>query len=314
MRLERLFGGPLITPETSTSLGTNIGGPTLIKVPDWVEHKLGKYYLYFSHHIGRYIRMAYSDNLEGPWKIYEPGVLHVEDFPYLDQTEGRGHVASPEIYIDEKEQKIFMYYHGLLPCDNPKVDANTMTTLSRSEWSKKDYDQNTYVAISNDGIHFESTNEIVMDGSYNRILPFRGYLYSFEQFGQVRRSKDGMIFEKGPKIFQRWDQRHLTLLRRENTLYVFHTIRGEAPESIVVSTIDLSPDWMQWKESDYQVLLKPELDYEGADCPLEKSVVGASRGRENALRDPYIYEEAGHIYMFYAIAGESGIAAAELFL
>ena len=36
--------------------GNNINGASLIKVPDWIENPLGKYYLYFSHHNGKYIR------------------------------------------------------------------------------------------------------------------------------------------------------------------------------------------------------------------------------------------------------------------
>ena len=47
--------------------GDNINGPSLIKVPNWVKNPLGKYYLYFSHHDGKYIRMAYSNNIEGPY-------------------------------------------------------------------------------------------------------------------------------------------------------------------------------------------------------------------------------------------------------
>ena len=47
--------------------GDNINGPSLIKVPNWVKNPLGKYYLYFSHHDGKYIRMAYSNKIEGPY-------------------------------------------------------------------------------------------------------------------------------------------------------------------------------------------------------------------------------------------------------
>jgi hypothetical protein len=62
----RLGDGPLITPEMDARMGGNIQGPSLIKVPDWVENPLGNYYLYFADHRGTYIRMAYADEVTGP--------------------------------------------------------------------------------------------------------------------------------------------------------------------------------------------------------------------------------------------------------
>ena len=53
---ERFKNNPIITPALlDSSDGEDINGPSLIKVPDWVHNKLGKYYLYFAHHKGKYI-------------------------------------------------------------------------------------------------------------------------------------------------------------------------------------------------------------------------------------------------------------------
>ena len=54
-RVERLLDRPIITPATHASIGENIQGPSLVRVPDWVEAPLGRYYLYFADHKGRYI-------------------------------------------------------------------------------------------------------------------------------------------------------------------------------------------------------------------------------------------------------------------
>ena len=48
----RLGDGPIITPEMDDRMGGNIQGPSLIKVPTWVDNPLGKYYLYFADHRG----------------------------------------------------------------------------------------------------------------------------------------------------------------------------------------------------------------------------------------------------------------------
>ncbi|GIS50575.1 MAG: hypothetical protein Ct9H90mP25_0090 [Gammaproteobacteria bacterium] len=69
----RLMDQPIIRPDLHPRLD-KISRALLNTVPDWVADPLGKYYLYFADHKGRYIRLAYSDELTGPWKIHEAGL------------------------------------------------------------------------------------------------------------------------------------------------------------------------------------------------------------------------------------------------
>src|SRR5262245_44702217 len=86
VRVERLLDRPIISPDLHPSIGVNIQGPSLIRVPDWIEGRLGDYYLYFADHKGRYIRLAYADNLLGPWQIYPPGSLQLEQSCFLTES------------------------------------------------------------------------------------------------------------------------------------------------------------------------------------------------------------------------------------
>ena len=83
VRVDRLVDHPIIGPDLHPSIGVNIQGPSLIRVPDWVERPLGRYYMYFANHMGTFIRLAYADAVTGPWRIYEPGVLHVRDTAFF---------------------------------------------------------------------------------------------------------------------------------------------------------------------------------------------------------------------------------------
>ena len=83
LRVSRLVDGPIISPETHPSIGVNIQGPSLIRVPDWVEGRLGLYYLYFADHKGSYIRLAYADALVGPWHVHSPGSLQLAQSRFL---------------------------------------------------------------------------------------------------------------------------------------------------------------------------------------------------------------------------------------
>ena len=85
MRVQRLVDRPIISPDLHPSIGVNIQGPSAIRVPDWVENRLGAYYLYFADHKGRYIRLAYADHLAGPWAIHPPGSLQLEQSCFLTE-------------------------------------------------------------------------------------------------------------------------------------------------------------------------------------------------------------------------------------
>jgi hypothetical protein len=314
--VERLLDQPIITPELDPSLGPNIQGPSLIRVPDWISGRLGKYYLYFADHKGRYIRLAFADSVLGPWKIYVPGSLQLEDSFLLTEppsgpaealerlraaptlanfshdafTEATTpHIASPDVHVDEESRRVVMYYHGLNGLQQ----------------------QVTRAATSSDGIHFEARPEI-LGRTYFRTFPYQGYTYALAMPGQFYRSKDGLSgFEQGPLLFNP-DMRHSALLKRGDTLFVFWTQVGATPESILLSTIDISGDWMAWSETEPVEVLRPEREWEGADAPLVPSLRSTAYGRVNQLRDPAVFEEDGRIYLLYAVAGESGIAIAEI--
>lgn len=323
MRNERLVDGPIISPQTHASIGHNIQGPSLIRVPEWVANPLGKYYLYFADHKGSYIRLAYADKLTGPWTVHEPGALQLADSHFLTATpdvpegevdkalwymrnvlghKGRTdqqmlddlivpHIASPDVNVDHNNRRIVMYLHGL--------DAFA-SQVSR-------------VATSEDGINFKARKEI-LGRSYMRAFEHRGATYVMAMPGQFYRSADGLSgFEEGPKLFGKF-MRHCALLKRSDTLHVFWSQVGDKPESILHSTIDISGDWNTWKESQASLVLAPERDWEGADAPLVPSERSTAEGHVNQLRDPAIFEEDGRLFLLYAVAGESGIAIVELFI
>jgi hypothetical protein len=106
--------------------------------------------------------------------------------------------------------------------------------------------------------------------------------------------------------------RHSAVKIVGNTLCVFYSNVGDCPERILLSTVELTPDWMTWQASTPRTLLEPETDYEGMDLPLEPSVRGIARQRVRQLRDPAIFEEEGETYLLYSVAGESGIATARI--
>ena len=145
VRVERLLDRPIITPSLHPTIGQNIQGPSLIRVPDWVEDPLGTYYLYFADHKGRYIRLAYADDLVGPWHIHPSGSLKIEESHFLTapptvsaeeleqirvNRQSRvvigssishdlltevttPHIASPDVHVDHANQRVVMYFHGL---------------------------------------------------------------------------------------------------------------------------------------------------------------------------------------------------------
>lgn len=314
----RLLDRPVIAPGIHPSIGDNIQGPTVIKVPAWLENPLGNYYMYFADHKGDYIRLAYADAITGPWQIHAPGSLQIAQSYFLTEppqvsdervseleaerrvsgvvyahdmrTELTSiHIASPDVHVDDANRRIIMYYHGLAGAGS----------------------QHSRVATSTDGINFVAQPQN-LGRTYMRAFQHEGMTYVMSMPGQFYRSSDGFTdFETGPLLFQS-NMRHAALLKRGDTLYVFWTRVGDVPESIMVSTIDISGDWQQWQPVGEQIVLQPEFDWEGANAPLEPSVRSTAYGVVNQLRDPAIYVEGDDIYLLYAVGGESGIALARV--
>ena len=149
MHALRFPTNPIITPALNESIGANINGPSLLRAPDWLPNPLGRYYLYFAHHQGAFIRLAYADALTGPWTVYAPGTLR------LEQTPCYNHIASPDLHIDEENRRILMYYHG--PFVRPQeLDADPLKQRFPILEG-----QRSLLATSEDGINFTSDNEIL---------------------------------------------------------------------------------------------------------------------------------------------------------
>jgi len=285
---ERLAGNPIITPATDPSIGTNINGPSMIRVPSWVRNPLGKYYLYFADHSGKYIRLAYADRVEGPWKVHAPGTLQLAQSHFSD------HIASPDVVVDEERKQIRLYYHGLTPEEGA---------------------QHTRVALSTDGLVFQAVREPVGRGSaYWRVFRCDGWWYALAMPGRLWRSRDGLTaFERGRQLFPAAPtQIHNAVLVRGDSATVFYTRAGDVPERILSSTVELDPDWERWRPSAPAECLAPEKPWEGADLPLAPARIGAVDRPIRAVRDPAVFQDGDRTYLLYAVRGESGIAVAAL--
>lgn len=283
LKAVRLLDQPIIGPALSPRIGSNINGPSLIRVPDWVERPLGRYYLYFAHHRGDHIRLAYADHLIGPWSIYEDGVLP------LSQSGFSHHLASPEIVIDDESKQFRMFFHG---GDEIKH-------------------QFTRLALSPDGIQFTARPENLMN-PYARVFTYGPWVYAITMPGKIYRSLDGLSgFEAGPTLFSP-DMRHSAVWVENDLLHVIYSNRGDAPESLLHAQVELNGDWMTWREGRSNILLAPERDWEGGQLPIEPSVIGPADEPVRQLRDPAVYEEDGRRYLIYSVAGEAGLALAEI--
>ncbi len=286
--VERIGDEPIIRPDMDSRMGANINGPSLIRVPDWIDNPLGRYYLYFGHHNGTYILLAYADNLIGPWKTYEPGVMPLVDSGFA------GHLASPDVLVDDEARQIRLYFHG-----------------SDHDTSNHEVPQPSRVALSSDGLKFNVLGQVIED-PYLRMMQFGDWYYGLAMPGNFYRSRDGIGgFEQGPNPFES-GVRHYALMRRGETLFVFYSRIGDCPERILYAVIDLSPDWNEWKCSTPTTVLEPKCDYEGAGLPLVPSMVGMAYEQKRELRDPAIFEEDGKVFLLYSVAGESGIALARV--
>ncbi|MGB0369942.1 MAG: hypothetical protein ACPGN3_01230 [Opitutales bacterium] len=403
MRLNN--GEPIITKDMFLAIdpgleyqGKNINGPCMVRIPDWVAskdraHPSAIYYLYFAHHGDGFIRMAWAQNIEGPYTLYNTHT-NEKDLQNGDTQNGRGvldlgtklqksgkpemvfkgrfkiknNIASPDVILDHKNKQFIMFFHG--HAAKPTYDSSVANTGK----------QKSFVATSRTGLNFNMPDDnpanaggvnggesghgirvAHLGNAYFRTFQYDGELYAFSNYGPVW---------KAPSLEKPWDTSHIkninddvwtemadkkenpiaravkpykmkhrespiagfnrggfqsarhfaTLLQGDNkTLEVWYTARGDRPERIFRTTIDLSQnDWNSWETSIHdlkdihQEMLRPELEWEGANQPLAAGKNGQT-GFMNAMRDPDLFRDAdGQVYLFYVGGGESAIGIARV--
>ncbi len=301
MNAERIAANPILSVDpTDPGIGDNVNGPSLVKVPDWIDAPLGRYYLYFAHHRDTFIRLAFADAPEGPWHVHRRGTLRLEDTPCLD------HIASPDVHVLDDAREIRLYYHGVVHHDDdvPDPHANAID-LTRP------FVQRTFWASSRDGLHFEAGRELC-GPSYFRVVRRTDATYALAMPGLLYRSPDGLTgWERGPQLLDD-ATRHHALLLRGSTLHVLYTRAGDRPERILHTRVDTRGDWRDWRTEGETTVLEPEASWEGADLPLHASERGQVMAPVRQLRDPCIFEDEGALHLVYAIAGEQGLAMARL--
>jgi hypothetical protein len=327
------------------SEGNNINGPSVIRIPDWIPHELraapdARYYLYFAHHSGDYIRLAWARDIEGPWQLYKTGAgVAIGERGVLDMGIERrislggdlaitSHIASPDVHIDHRARRIVMYFHGVTRRGSTRFKA-----------------QQTYVATSPTGLDFSAgIVPVPLSISYLRVFEYNGLLQGLSP-NKYHRPRDsanpwavgdgGADIENG--VWERHNTRfleipldqqpqeagrrkpnprprHLALHRDGNLMHVFYTIKEHSPERILATSVDLRvPDWFKLAARTSPVeILRAEREWEGGMLAPTPSRKGAARKLENALRDPFVFMDEGVLYLFYAGGGEQGIGLARL--
>ncbi len=313
-----------ISPDTHPSLGANIQGPSVIRTPSWVEDPLGTYLCYFADHKGDHIRLAYADEVSGPWSVVPGGCLSLDESKFLTETpevtlevaegfraaydeEFDGyevldlladltipHIASPDVRVNHELGLIEMWFHGL-------AELGIQTTR---------------YASSVDGVNFE-VDEPTFDGTYLRMFQVDGRDYGLAMPGEiVRRSGGPVEFERGPRVLSR-RSRHMAAWVSGDELRIFYSDVGDAPERIKMVVVDVSRPWPDWKSGEPIEVIAPVESWEGADEANVPSIRSYWHGPANQLRDPFVFvddcgEGDGEAYLFYAVAGESGIGVAKL--
>ncbi|QDV06746.1 hypothetical protein Poly30_22610 [Planctomycetes bacterium Poly30] len=284
-----------VTRETAQNLDrpgiqppfVSFAGPSVIRVPDWIEDAPGQYAMYFAHHKGGHIRVAFADDVRGPWTVHAPGagVLGLEDVEGLIED----HVASPDVHVDDARRRLVMYFHG--PLDGA------------------DFDQRTFVATSTNATRFEVASHEDLGEPYFRVFWHRGFAYSPGRLGPFARSRDGFTgFTTGPKLFDN-RVRHYACVPWNDELYVFYSRMNEGPERIRLRTIDLADpahpglgrNWTEWALSAPREVLRPIEPYERQPGPR--------------TLDPNVFFDIdGKAYLFYSGGHEQTIAGAELII
>ena len=280
--------------DIDSPFGKNLTGPSVMKVPQWVDEPLGAYYMYFANHIGKEIRLAFANDPLGPWEVYSK--------PVLELSELKGalrHVASPEAVIDWGSRQFYLFVHS------PIADSRG---------------QKTFTTVSDDGsLFYQIGNGPTIDFPYVRVFHWDS------QFWAVgRHSRSYLLFSSDTPEGEWLPQgslplgenvRHVGLKVFESTLLVAFSRVEESPESIYMVALDLTHFERNsvFGSAPVGCLVSAVYPFEGAALDPVASEPGPQKLMiANDVRDPDLFIDDGAVYLFYSVGGERGIAAGHI--
>lgn len=345
-------GAPLVTEGMFQGLGAgleegvNMNGPSVIRIPSWISvdqraDPSAIYYLYFAHHSGQYIRMAWSSEIAGPWTLYDVGTgISLGDRGVLDLGDaempiGNGivipnnHLASPNVHIDAVNQRIIMYFHS---GSTLHVDGNEVSG------------QKTFVAISDYGLDFSGGVEpVILGDSYFTVFGYDDELYALDNGAGLWRAPHSIDPWNPPSgwVFSDalWDEasvngyredldddgyssselrvRHASTWVEGDALHAFYSRRGVTPpERLMLSVTDLSAssNYDEWDPSyPPEEIYRAQPGWEGGQFADFDSETSAAPENVDQLRDPFLFEDDdGSLYLFYTGGGEDALGALHL--
>lgn len=298
-------------------------GPMPVKTRAWMNDILldgregpNEFILYYSSHNSGGSESSIDvlgtpSVVEGPWRPIQP--LNNRSVIQLPSNTSCSSLHSPSIVVDDEERSMFMYIHGH-GCKG--VSA-----------------QPTLVFRSTDGVKWTRTTDglyLFRDLFYLTPLTSRrhedGYFYAA---AKTQESPEGSAilcrstsmagpFERGPILGRGLRHLHVHLVQ-DRHLFIFFTLIGDAPERILLGTVDMmtdDDDWMKWKLLPGPTILEPRFDYERGNARTTPSAAGGANGPRVELRDPrFIADDdtdglSG--LLFYTVQGEQALASAYL--
>ncbi len=342
---------PIITPEmfkqagADSKDGENINGPCLISLPDWLDRSKrinpkANYYLYFGHHGGLYIRLAWAENILGPWTLYkvnadlkpwEKGVLSIympgsseKKIDFGNNLLIDGHISSPIVIIDNENKNFRLYFHG------------------HARWEGKRFGQKTFVSTSSDGLDFnKNIRPVTLGPSYFAPFEYDNHWYTFTKndlFVSPEKGELGVLtqgyqypkdlwkgyrgyFDDFLKVYAAENNlsvpikiRHMHCHREGNMLHILFSTTVDTPERIYYTKIILSKKGISdWKHEKISLVFSARENWEGASLPPELSVSGPAKKPLNEVRDPYIFKDKNNsFYMIYCAGGEQALGIASI--
>lgn len=337
-----IFGQAVLHPghfaaAGATRDGLNINGPSVVAVPDFIPpaaraHPSARYYLYFAHHLGRYLRMAWAPTPEGPFTLYNVGRardprrpgLGVFDLGALSAAErelGAGvrleaipqhplHVASPDVHVDHEGRRFVLYAHA---------------PMTGAPWG-----QGTFAATSPDGLWFGAPHGPPVGPAYLRVFRWQGRVYAVgmgarlhlappgDPYGLGARWTPGPVLLEAPPDAPRdargpWPAavaRHVAVALEpaQARLTLYFTRALDAPERVWAADVDLTGPAEGWRAGPPREIHRATAAWEGAGYPAKPSGGGVAAGGVNQLRDPAVLEaQDGLRYLYYAAQGERAL-------